>query len=51
MASTPLKYRSVGQEDEIPVALLQESRKLDANLLGGQLSPLAPARIAAGQHH
>lgn len=33
MASTPLKYRSVGQEDEIPVALLQESRKLDANLL------------------
>jgi nucleotide-binding universal stress UspA family protein len=28
-----IKYRAVGQEDEIPAALIQESRKLDTNLL------------------
>jgi nucleotide-binding universal stress UspA family protein len=28
-----VKYRAVGQEDEIPDALIQECRKLDANLL------------------
>ena len=28
-----VKYRAVGQENEIPVALIQESRNLDAKLL------------------
>jgi nucleotide-binding universal stress UspA family protein len=28
-----VKYRAIGQEDEIPDALIQECRKLDANLL------------------
>ena len=46
-----VKYRAVGQEDEIPVALIQES-KLNTNLLVmRRYGPLAPARIGAGQHH